>query len=58
MLYVNEDYAFGFKEALDVFLQNLKDKIPMHLINPTTPIKLFVALNIMARVKPLALTRW
>jgi len=58
MLYVKEDYAFVFKEAMDVFLQNLKDKIPMHLINHTTPIieeKLFVALNIMARGKTLNL---
>ncbi len=54
MLYAKEDYAFAFKEAMDVFLQNLKDKIPMHLINPTTSIideKLIVVLNIMARGK-------
>jgi hypothetical protein len=54
MLYAKEDYAFAFKEAMDVFLQNLKDKILMHLINPTTSIideKLIVVLNIMARGK-------
>jgi len=58
MLYVKEDYVFAFKEAMDVFLQNLKDKIPMHLINHTTSIikeKLFVVLNIMARGKTLNL---
>jgi hypothetical protein len=58
MLYVKKDYAFAFKEAMDVFLQNLKDKIPMHLINHTTPIieeKLFVDLNIMVRGKTLNL---
>jgi hypothetical protein len=57
-LYAKEDYAFAFKEAMDVFSQNLKDKIPMHLINPTTPIikeNLFVVLNIMARGKALSL---
>jgi len=50
--------AFAFKEAMDVFLQSLKGKIPMHLINPTTPItkeKLIVILNIMARGKALTL---
>jgi hypothetical protein len=31
MLYAKEDYAFAFKETMDVFLQNLKVKIPMHL---------------------------
>lgn len=38
MLYAKEDYAFALKEAMHVSLQNLKDKIPMHLINPITPI--------------------
>jgi hypothetical protein len=60
MLYVIEDNVFTFKEVMDVFLQNLKDKIPMHLINHTTPIieeKLFVALNIMARGKTFNLNK-